>query len=99
MITTEIVSEIARIMRQQVAGKEVKDLQVPKSELQRHDEVELTETAAKYAHAKGSGSEMEKEQKMKVERLKSLVASGNYKMDEDMVEAIASKIAKLFIKP
>jgi anti-sigma28 factor (negative regulator of flagellin synthesis) len=98
MITTDIISEVARIMRQQAATKDAKDMKVHKTELERRDEVELTKAASDYARTSTSGADREAEQKMKVERLKSLVNSGNYKMDEDMVETIAANIAKIFIR-
>jgi len=99
MITTDIVSEVARILRQNNGVKEGKDIKVEKSPFELKDEVKLTPAASEYASQTAHGEDYEKEQGMKVERLKALVNSGNYKMDEDMVEAIASKIAKMFLKP
>jgi anti-sigma28 factor (negative regulator of flagellin synthesis) len=98
MITSDIGSEVARILRQQASGKDAKEVKGHKTELERRDEVELTQAASDYARSSSKGSELEAEQRMKVERLKSLVNSGNYKMDQEMVETIAANIAQIFIK-
>jgi len=99
MMTTEIVNEIARLMRQRdLSAKDQKDIKVQKSVVEPpKDEVELTKSGEFYANPVTSSNEYEKDQFMKVERLKSLVQSGNYKMDEDMVENIAERIAKMFM--
>lgn len=98
MITTDIVNEVAHILRQKAAQKDGQELKIEKANKTPHDEVELTPAASEYAAATAHGDGLEKEQRMKVERLKALVASGNYKMDEDMVTNIASRIAKMFIQ-
>ena len=99
MEAPEIVSQVAHLLRQRGAwNKDLnKDYKVRQEPVVPKDEVELTETGAHYAQAAGAQSEYDKEQAMKVERLKALVQSGNYHMDQDMVEAIAGNIAKMFM--
>jgi anti-sigma28 factor (negative regulator of flagellin synthesis) len=99
MINTEIVNEIARIMRQQGVVKDGKDIKEQRTELERRDAVELTREAVEFSQAQPAGGELEKEQRLKVERLKSLVNDGHYKLSDEMVEAIAARIAKMFIRP
>jgi anti-sigma28 factor (negative regulator of flagellin synthesis) len=99
MMTTEIVNEIAHLMRQRdLSLKDPKEVKAQKSVLDTpQDEVELTKTGEFYANPVSTSNEYEKDQYMKVERLKSLVQSGNYKMDKDMVNNIAENIAKMFL--
>jgi anti-sigma28 factor (negative regulator of flagellin synthesis) len=97
---TEIVNEIARLMRarEPAPAKDAKEIKAKKEVLVRQDEVALSSTAQSFA-AKTAGvvSELEKEQMMKVERLKALVNGGNYKMDDGMVTSIAERIANTLV--
>lgn len=101
MMTTDIVNEIAHLIRQKDVSlkdpKEVKDKPASQAISEPHDEVTLTDTAQSYASASADATGYEKDQHMKVERLKSLVSSGNYKMDPQMVETIAERITKTFL--
>lgn len=98
MMTTEIVTQVAQLIRQkEISPKDSKELKIQKSALTPKDEVELTSVGELYANPVTSQSEYEKEQMMKVERLKSLVSSGKYDMPDKAVDAIASKIAKMFM--
>ena len=97
---TEIVNEIARLMRARDLGptKESKELKAKHDLAVRHDEVELSEKAQTFAaKTAGAVNAYEKEQLMKVERLKSLVTSGNYKMDDEVVTSIAERIANTLV--
>ncbi len=101
MMSTDIVNEIARLIQQRnVAPKNSKDIKGVKASSAistPHDEVALSRVAESYAHPDISTSEFEKEQGMKVERLKALVSTGNYKMDSHMVEAIAERITNMLL--
>lgn len=99
MMTTEIVNEVARLMRQRdLSLRDPKEVKAQKSVLEApKDEVEISETGASYANPVSTTNEYEKDQHMKVERLKSLVQTGNYKMDKDMVNSIAERIANMFL--
>ena len=98
MMTTEIVNEIAHLMRQrEMSLKDPKEVKLQKHADVAKDEVTLSKAGEAFAHPVSSQSEFEKEQFMKVERLKTLVINGTYQMDKDMVDAIASKIAKMFM--
>ena len=101
MMTTDIVNEIARLMAQREVGlkdpKATKQLKAQKGLSEPQDQVTFTTLARDYASAAGSTSELEKEQGMKVERLKALVGGGNYKMDPHMVETIAERIANTLV--
>ena len=99
MMSTEIVNEVARLMRSRdLSSKDQKEIKVQKSPIDApKDEVELSPAGESYANPVATSNEYDKEQHMKVERLKSLVQSGSYKMDPDMVENIASNIAKMFM--
>ena len=98
MMTTQIVNEIAHLMRQRdLSLKDPKEAKLQKSADVPKDEVELSPAGEAFAHPVSTSNEYEKEQHMKVERLKTLVNHGNYRMDSDMVEAIASRIAKMFM--
>jgi len=109
MISNDIVNEIAHLIRQRdVTHKDSKENKVAKASTpitEPKDEVELSKTAESYiAHSSSSPAssavstaEFEKEQGMKVERLKSLVQSGNYKMDPKMVETIAERITSMLM--
>ncbi len=77
--------------------KEVKEIKTQSGLTDPQDAVQLSKTAEAFAHAPVSTTEYEKEQGMKVERLKALVASGNYKMDRKMVENIAERITNMLI--
>ncbi len=110
MISTDIVNEIAHLIRQRDVSlkdpKEVKEIKAKAAIATPIDEVQLSKTAEAYTHAApaagstspaASTAVYENEQGMKVERLKALVNSGNYKMDPKMVESIATNIAKMLI--
>jgi anti-sigma28 factor (negative regulator of flagellin synthesis) len=101
MISTDIVNEIARLMAQRELSlkdpKEAKQLKAQKGMIAPQDQVTLSSVGKSYASAAGSTSELEKEQGMKVERLKALVGDGNYKMDHQMVETIAERIANMLV--
>jgi anti-sigma28 factor (negative regulator of flagellin synthesis) len=101
MMSTDIVNEIARLIQQRNVTlknrKDIKDVKADTGISARRDEVELSSAAEAYAHAGISTSEFEKEQGMKVERLKALVSAGNYKMDNHVVEAIAERITNMLI--
>lgn len=101
MKTNEIVSEIAHLLRQREASfkdpKEIKEIKSKHGATVPQDEVTLTSTAKSYANLEATSSEMEKEQFLKVERLKSLVNGGSYKLDDSMVESIAERIANMLV--
>jgi anti-sigma28 factor (negative regulator of flagellin synthesis) len=99
MMTTEIVNEIAHLMRQrELSLKDPKEIKAQKSVIEApKDEVELSQSGEFYSNPVSTSNEYEKDQFMKVERLKSLVQTGNYKMDEDMVNTIAERIANMFV--
>ena len=101
MMSTDIVNEIAHLIRQRdvtlKSPKDVKEVKAQSGMTAPQDAVELSKSAEAYAHAPVSTSEYEKDQGMKVERLKALVASGNYKMDPKMVENIAERITNTFL--
>ena len=98
MMTTQIVNEIAHMIRQRdLSLKDPKEVKLQKSSDVPKDEVTLSAAGEAFAHPVSTSNEYDKEQYMKVERLKSLVNSGSYHMDPDTVEAIASKIAKMFM--
>lgn len=101
MIKNDIVNEIARLMAQREVGlkdpKEAKELKAQRGISQRPDEVTLTSAAKTYASHEAAASDWENEQYMKVERLKALVAGGNYHMDKEMVESIAERIANMLV--
>ena len=97
MIATEIVNQVAQIMRQKAMLKDEKNPDALKNVAVQKDEVELTSRAAAYTSSEPNVPGYEKDQVMKVERLKSLVSTGNYKLDDNMVQEIASRIAKMFM--
>ena len=99
MKTPEIVSHLAQLMRQRGVwendpGKQARVKEQPT--VPERDAVELTQAGAHYA-ASGSETDLEKDQAMKVERLKVLVENGNYRMNDEMVAQIAGDIAKMFL--
>ena len=101
MISSDIVNEIAHLIRQRDVTlkdpKEVKEIKAKTGISAHKDAVELSKAAEAYAHPAASTTEFEKEQGMKVERLKSLVGAGNYHLDPHMVESIAEKIANMLL--
>ncbi|HKP98631.1 MAG TPA: hypothetical protein VJ385_23065 [Fibrobacteria bacterium] len=101
MMTTDIVNEIAHLMAQRDLSlkdpKETKPVKAPKGIPTPQDQVILTSMAKSYASDGSIESEMDKEQAMKVERLKALVGGGNYKMDHQTVESIAERIANMLL--
>ena len=101
MISTDIVNEIAHLVAQRDLGlkdpKETKRLKNEKGLSAPQDEVTLTSVAKNYASPGSSVSDLDKEQSMKVERLKALVGGGNYKLDQRMVDSIAENIANMLV--
>lgn len=99
MKTPEIVSQLAQLLRhKELTSKDPKQpLKIREDLFEPKDEVELTSAGTQYSNPVTQQTDFEKDQHMKVERLKSLVASGNYRLDEDMVESIASDIARMFV--
>jgi anti-sigma28 factor (negative regulator of flagellin synthesis) len=101
MMSTDIVNEIAHLIRQRdvtlKGPKEVKEIRAQSGLAGPQDAVQLSKAGEAYAHAPVSTSEYEKEQGMKVERLKALVSTGNYKMDPKMVENIAERITNMLL--
>jgi anti-sigma28 factor (negative regulator of flagellin synthesis) len=96
-MSNQIVNAIARLMAQRELSpkdsKDSKELKSKKDLSAPSDTVTFTSAAQTYAAAGTGASEYEKEQFMKVERLKALVSEGNYKMDETVVSTIAERIA------
>jgi anti-sigma28 factor (negative regulator of flagellin synthesis) len=93
MDTNNIISQVAQLIRTRDIGpKDPKEIKVQKQVEPPKDEVELSSAGESFASA--ALPDYEKEQAMKVERLKSLVQTGNYKMDEEMINNIAERIAK-----
>ncbi len=101
MMSTDIVNEIAQLLRTRVTGlnapKDAKPLKAHSSRETPKDEVELSHTAEQYASKAGGTSEFDKEQFMKVERLKAMMNAGMYKVDHQMVETIAERIANTLV--
>jgi anti-sigma28 factor (negative regulator of flagellin synthesis) len=100
MMTNDIVSKIAQLVAQRelsLAPKENRELKARKGLSAPQDTVNLTSAAKSFADTAANVSEYEKEQYMKVERLKALVGGGGYKMDEAMVSSIAERIANTLI--
>ena len=77
--------------------KEAKEVRVKATLSTPVDEVRLSKTAEAYVQPTASTSEYDKEQSMKVERLKSLVNSGHYEMNEQTVNTIAERIANMLL--
>ncbi len=95
MMTNDIVSQVAHLIRtRDLSQRDPKEIKVQKELAPPKDEVELSTTGESYANPVTAQPEYEKDQHMKVERLKALVQKGNYKLDEDMVNNIAENIAK-----
>lgn len=95
MITNDIITQVANIIRtRDLSLKDPKEIKVQRDILAPVDEVELSSAGESYANPVSAQPDYEKDQHMKVERLKALVQKGNYKMDETMVDSIAERIAK-----
>jgi anti-sigma28 factor (negative regulator of flagellin synthesis) len=95
MLTNDIVSQVAQLIRtRDLSQKDPKEIKVHKEILAPKDEVEISSTGESYANPVSSSPDYEKDQHMKVERLKVLIQKGNFKLDEDMVNSIAERIAK-----
>lgn len=95
MDTNNIISQVAHLIRTRDVGpKDPNQIKVQKPVEPPKDEVELSSAGESFASTSAALPEYEKEQAMKVERLKALVQSGHYKMDEGMVDSIAERIAK-----
>ncbi|MDB5106395.1 MAG: hypothetical protein JWP91_4084 [Fibrobacteres bacterium] len=101
MMTNDIVNEIARLVAQRdltlKGPKESKELKSKKGMTAPQDQVTLTSQAQSFASAGSAATEYEKDQYMKVERLKALVNDGNYKMDDATVSNIAERIANMLV--
>ncbi len=89
---TEIVSQLAHILRQELNPKDPKDLKVRKPVDFPKDAVEISKSTEALLVA--TQNDLEKEQQFKVERLKSLVQSNGYHLDDSTIENIAGRIAK-----
>lgn len=101
MINNDIVNEIAHLVAQRELTlkdpKETKELKSKRGISTPTDTVTFTSKALSYASSGTEISSYEKEQNLKVERLKSLVSQGHYKMDDAMVSTIAERIANNLI--
>lgn len=101
MIKNDIVNEIAHLMAQRELTlkdpKEIKELKSKKGISNPTDTISFTPKALSYAASGTEISSYEKEQNLKVERLKSLVSEGHYKMDDAMVSTIAERIANTLV--
>ena len=101
MMTNDIVNEIARLVAQRDLTlkdpKDAKELKSKKGISTPTDTVTFTSKALSYASSGTEVSSYEKEQNLKVERLKSLVSEGHYKMDDAMVSTIAERIANTLV--
>jgi anti-sigma28 factor (negative regulator of flagellin synthesis) len=95
MMTNDIVSQVAHLIRtRDLSQKDPKEIKVQKEISAPKDEVELSSAGETYANPVTAQPDYEKDQHMKVERLKALVQKGNYKLDETMVNSIAERIAR-----
>ncbi len=95
MITNDIVNQVAHLIRtRDLSQKDPKEIKVRRDITAPVDEVEISRAGGSYANPVSTQSDYEKDQHMKVERLKALVRNGNFKMDEDMVDNIAENIAR-----
>lgn len=99
MITNDIINKVAQLIRTQDPGhKDPKEIKVNKELLAPKDKdkdaVVLSAAGESYAHPAEPRAEYEKDQIMKVERLKALVQKGSYKIDEEMANTIAERIAR-----
>ena len=101
MMTNDIVNKIAHLVAQREltlkSAKDTKELRSPKGLAAPQDSVTFTASAQSYAEPGSAVSEYEKDQNMKVERLKALVNGGNYRMDDAVVSSIAERIANTLI--
>jgi hypothetical protein len=101
MKTTDIVNEVARLMAQRELGlkdpKDAPELKAKRALPVARDAVELSDSAKAFAVHDASGTAYENDQYLKVERLKSLVNSGAYHMNPEMVETIAERIANMLV--
>jgi hypothetical protein len=100
MMTTDIVSEVAKLVAQRKVGlkdsRENREVKAKKGLPEMQDAVELTPRAQEYAGHEPAAA-YEKDQVLKVERLKAVVGQGNYRLDQDMVENIAERIANMLV--
>lgn len=95
MMTNDIISQVANLIRtRDLSQRDPKEIKVQKEISAPKDEVELSSAGETYANPVSTQSEYEKDQHMKVERLKALVQKGNYKLNEEMVNNIAENIAR-----
>jgi anti-sigma28 factor (negative regulator of flagellin synthesis) len=100
MMTNDIVSKIAQLVAQRELSlnpKENRELKSKKGLSAPQDTVNLTSAAKSFADSAANVSEYEKEQYMKVERLKALVGGGSYKVDDAVLSSIAERIANTLI--
>src|SRR5688572_14739783 len=95
MMTNDIVSQVAHLIwTRDLSQKDPKEIKVQKEISAPKDEVEISTAGETYANPVNAQPEYEKDQHMKVERLKALVQKGHYKLDETMVNSIAERIAR-----
>ena len=89
---TQIVSRVAELIRNPKATKKEA---VEKTET-KDDRIEISKEAkAFFEKSEKMDSELEKMQYLKVQSLQSRVQSGNYQLNEEMVDDIAEKILKM----
>ncbi|MEO6095721.1 MAG: hypothetical protein ABIW76_08580 [Fibrobacteria bacterium] len=100
MMTNDIVNKIAQLVAQRELSlnpTENRELKTRKGISAPKDIVSLTSAAKSFAGTAANVSEYEKEQYMKVERLKALVGGGSYKVDDAVVSSIAERIANTLV--
>jgi anti-sigma28 factor (negative regulator of flagellin synthesis) len=100
MMTNDIVNKIAQLVAQRelsLTPRENKELRSKKGLSAPQDTVSLTSIAKTFSGASANVSEYEKEQYMKVERLKALVGGGSYRVDDAVVSSIAERIANTLV--
>ena len=72
-----------------------KELQKSKKATVVEDQVTLSKDALAKQQVQSGGSAYDSERDMKVQRIHSLVEEGNYKMDKEVIDKIAEKIADM----
>ncbi len=93
---TSIISQIA----QKVFYKNAKvpdELQAKRESHVVKDKVTLSSMAVAYKSEATTSPEVDPDRQMHIERIKSLVQSGNYQMNNKVIEDIAEKIVKSFM--
>jgi len=100
-MTNDIVNKIAHLVAQRELtlkdSKDIKELRTKKGLSAPQDTVTFTAAAQSYAESGTAVSGYEKDQNLKVERLKALVNSGNYKIDDAVESSIAERIANTLV--